>query len=372
MLGSVEIGRAMRMYSNNGFFRRMIRQGYAPELNYPSFCQHYKFKNSRAESIDLSVLANEVAIEDVDAIWVLATMVQRGTVSEQSVFINEVVDQLSQIDGKFAVVWGLQGATYDEVDDRMSAIGGLLNASTNTKLFGIGLEATRKAETLNSAFSLFARSNYRAAGWIDDDVVISSDCLSAMYVRIKEKGFVGSVGPTKVGEMGDNAGSKLLFKVKAITTPATNYPHGCCILVDRKIVENGIPRRYSSDDGFVCFSILAQGLDKAAERMEILDGPTCKYIVGAPKGRNLNRIKRLLINHWVFMSDFEKDVANYYWRKMLLTGFWPFAPMDLSKGLGFAAKKWGLKLIYYFFLLRVGAELFFRGLFKRPMRKLIW
>ena len=356
----------------DGFIRRMIQQGYEPEFARPSFCQYYRFLDSLVEKVDRSVLAKELAAKDVDAIWVLASMVERLTASEQSDLINEVLSQLSRTDGSFAIIIGIQGESIDEVAIRMQSISGFLNANANIRVIGIGLETTRKTETLNAAFSIFAGSNYKSAGWIDDDVEISNGCLSTMYERLKERSFVGSVGPTKVGKMRDNHGAQLLFRVKAITTPATNYPHGCCILVDRKVVEHGIPRRYSSDDGFVCFSILAQGLDQAAYRMEVLEGPTCKYVVGAPKGSNLRRIRRLLINHWVFMSDFDQDTANYYWRNMLLAGFWPVAPLELSNGISFAAKKWGLKLIYFLFLLRVGTELFIRGLFNRPLRGIAW
>ncbi|WP_147127597.1 hypothetical protein [Shimia ponticola] len=355
-----------------GLVRRMVRRAYSPEYTPPSFTQWFTTTNDQVEAISESDLSGAVAKTDPDLLLVVPTIIQRCDASEHAAQLQDLLHQAAASEGHVAIVWGLQGAEPAPLRQRIKEVTRQVKVPRGVTLICVMMSKGRKADTLNASFRVFAQSTYRAAGWIDDDVLLSEDCIPRLYARMVERQFHGAVGPEKIAVKGDNTASRLLHRVKNITTPATNYPHGCCIIVERAIVQDGIPHRYTSDDGFVCFEVMERNLDNVPDSLEVFSGPWCKYVVGAPKGTNRARIKRLLIDHWVFMCDYPVPVAQYYWANMLFAGFWPAGRMDLSNGIRFAAAKWALKLLYFGFICSVGVELFLRGVFNRPLGRVSW
>ncbi|CAM5661102.1 hypothetical protein SALBM311S_09895 [Streptomyces alboniger] len=83
---------------------------------------------------------------------------------------------------------------------------------------------------------------------VDDDVTLDPGCLSRLVRDFRAAGYRGAVGATKVPHTKEFTTSRLLARAKAIAAPATNYPHGCCILVGTDVLSGGLPGRYVSDD----------------------------------------------------------------------------------------------------------------------------
>jgi hypothetical protein len=239
-------------------------------------------------------------------------------------------------------------------------------------LLGLLLPAPRKSRTLNAVFSAIDTLGLGAVGWIDDDVELAPRCLSRLVQRFRQGGAGGAVGATKVAHRRPEWASRLLFRAKQSMQTAENYPHGCCILVDAAVVRRGIPERYVSDDGFVCFELLAPSRPDPLDKLQLVPEAECHYTVGAPRGRLLLRLRRLQLNHHVFLADYPPDVGRYYVRHMLFAGLWPIAPWDRSAPAGAALVRWQLKAVHFGLFCAIGAELALRGRAGRPLREIPW
>jgi hypothetical protein len=224
-----------------------------------------------------------------------------------------------------------------------------------------------KVCTLNVVFSLLTPLGLRGVGWLDDDVRFTSGSWTALIRRFLDKGGVGAVGAFKRGLQGEHRAARVLFRLKQVTQPAVNYPHGCAILVDARRMSPGIPARYASDDGYVCFEMLDPRRANPLELLELVEGATCFHYVGGPAGQTLKRLRRMLINHAIFMADYPPDVARYYFQNLLFSGLWPLAPLDRSQGLRRGLEKHVLKTIYLGCFSAIAANLLVRGVLGRPL-----
>jgi hypothetical protein len=299
-------------------------------------------------------------------------MVERNSTEEFVQLVADIVQQLASAKIRTVLFVCVQAKdAIDGVRRLRTALPRIALPSSITMVGGY-LQASRKQASLNAVFSVVTGVQYKVAGWMDDDVVLEPNCIAELAAAMRRRRYRGAVGPAKIPHRGTSIGSRLLFDVKTITQPAMNYPHGCCILVQGDVIRNGIPVRYSSDDGFVCFSLLRPHDDDPLSLLEILSTAHCHYVVGSPRGLLAKRIRRLLINHFVFLCDYPAAVGNLYLQKMLFHGFWPIGSMDWSHGTRFALKKWGLKLIYFGWFSLVGVELFVRGVLGRPLTTVAW
>jgi hypothetical protein len=237
---------------------------------------------------------------------------------------------------------------------------------------GLSLPVAGKIRSLNAAIGVAEAMGARALAWVDDDVQLEPGCLRRMASRLREKGWRGAVGATKVPAPGPFAASRLLHAAKAVAEPAVNYPHACCILVALEVVAGGIPPRYVSDDGYVCFRLLDPSLPDPRAWLELVPTARCHYQVGGPAGETARRLRRMMLNHHIYLADFPVPVGRFYFRRMLFTGLWPLAPWDGSRGWSRGAAKAALQWLYFGWFCAVGAELYLRGLLDRPLRRVAW
>jgi hypothetical protein len=237
---------------------------------------------------------------------------------------------------------------------------------------GIVLPRLHKVVTLNAAFDVLRHFALSGVGWVDDDVRFGDGAWARMVGAFLAGGGRGAVGAVKRGVPADHGAARLLHRLKELTQPATSYPHGCAILVGAGQVAGGIPRRYISDDGFVCFENLRPDRSDPLAELRLVAGATCLHIVGGPAGQTLRRLRRILVNHAVFMADYPADVARTYFRELLFAGLWPLAPFDGSRGPVRGVAKLCVKLVYFGWFSAICAELFARGLAGRPLRDVRW
>jgi hypothetical protein len=310
--------------------------------------------------------------------FLLPTVVERGE-AEQAAASLRLVQQVAGLrDARpelpLVFVAGMQWrdpAGRAEALRRLEALGGEALAR-RIPFVGMSLPGPGKIRTLNAAIAVAEGVGARGLAWVDDDVRLEPGCLAGMAERFLARGARGAVGATKVGAPKEYAASRLLFAAKSVMEPAVNYPHACCILVETGVVAGGIPPRYVSDDGYVCFRLLDPSLANPLEHLELVPGALCHYHVGGPAGETYRRIRRMLLNHHIYMADFPRPVARFYFRHVLFTGLWPLAPWDGSRGWRFGATKWALKWAYFGWFAAVGAELYLRGLLGRPLRRVSW
>ncbi|MBB0228230.1 hypothetical protein FOE67_01555 [Streptomyces calidiresistens] len=240
------------------------------------------------------------------------------------------------------------------------------------RVCGLSLPGPGKPRTLNGAIAVAEVLGCSGVGWVDDDVVPEENCLSRLVRDFLAGGRRGAVGATKIPHVHEFAASKLLSRAKAIAAPAMNYPHGCCVLVATDVVAGGMPGRYISDDGYICFRLLDPRLPDPLAHLRLVPDARCHYYVAGPTGETRRRIRRLLLNHLVDLADWPLPVARHYFRHVLFGGMWPLTGFDSSRGRRHGAKKALIKWLYFAWFAGIGGELYLRGLTGRPLRRIEW
>ncbi len=236
-------------------------------------------------------------------------------------------------------------------------------------VIGVALRGPYKVRTLRAAIALTLDADLCGLGWVDDDVRLGEACLARLIDDFVARPAPCVVGATKIPHERTEAASRWLFRVKEVMQPATNYPHGCCMLVDRSLLQRGIPPRYRCDDGYFCFEVLRR-TPRTSEHLVLVPGATCDYLVGADRGRFVGKLKRVLLNHVVFLADYPPAVGLRYLREMLYPGFWPLARWDGRGGVRVAAARWVLQAIHLSCLVATAMGLGIRGVLGRPLREI--
>ncbi len=255
--------------------------------------------------------------------------------------------------------------------DRLAVGCRALNVSPG--IAGVCLSGFGKVNSLNALTVEAERLNCEAVFLLDDDIELEEECLARLATTYAASGDRPlAVGACKIGLPLKNWSSRFLHRAKSFTRPAENYPHACCMIVSLSVLRPEIPPIFSSDDGYVCFELLAPGEENPLRRLRLLEDARCRHFVGGEGGQSLARIRRMLIHHHLFLSHYDINKARYYAREMLFYGFWPYSPPDFSNGLRFAAVKWILKFVYGLWFMQVWAELIIRGLVNKPISDISW
>jgi hypothetical protein len=236
------------------------------------------------------------------------------------------------------------------------------------QLAAFTLPMSHKVVTLNAAFALVEPLRLRGVGWADDDVRFSPGAWSQLIGRFVAKGGVGAVGVVKRARAGSPAAARLLTRIKRVTRPAVDYPSGCGILVEAARLRRGIPRRYFSDDGWVCFELLRPRAPDPFERLELVPGAECEHVIDGTASATWRRMRRLMVTHAVFMADYPAATSIFYFRHLLFAGLFPLSPFDRRDGVVCGLQRLALKAIYLGLFAGVVADLFARGLVHRPLR----
>ncbi|MET7571736.1 hypothetical protein ABZT04_24975 [Streptomyces sp. NPDC005492] len=309
------------------------------------------------------------------------TYVSRGTLGEQSERLDALLERVAELteerpDAPVVLFVGMQWSTAEEETESVRRLRELLLRARarlpRLPVCGLSLPGPGKPRTLNAAIEVAELLGCAGVGWVDDDVVLDPGCLSWLARDFLAAGCRGAVGATKIPHTKAFATSRLLARAKAIAAPATNYPHGCCILVAADVVSGGLPGRYVSDDGYVCFRLLDPGLPDPMARLRLIPDARCHYHVAGPAGETRRRIRRILLNHLVDLADWPLPVARHYFRHVLFAGMWPLTGFDASGGQRLGAQKALIKWVYFAWFAGVGAELYLRGLTGRPLRAVEW
>ncbi|MFC8660937.1 hypothetical protein [Streptomyces sp. NPDC057199] len=309
------------------------------------------------------------------------TYVSRGTLAEQAERLDALLDRVAELtedhpDAPAVLFVGMQWASAEEEDESVRRLRALLLRARarlpQVAVCGLSLPGPGKPRTLNAAIEVAELLGCAGVGWVDDDVVLDPGCLSRLVRDFLAAGCRGAVGATKIPHTKEFATSRLLARAKAIAAPATNYPHGCCILVATDVLSGGMPGRYVSDDGYVCFRLLDPALPDALARLRLVPDARCHYYVAGPAGETRRRIRRLLLNHLVDLADWPLPVVRHYFRHILFAGLWPLTGFDGSGGRRLGIQKALIKWLYFAWFARVGTELYLRGLTGRPLHAVEW
>lgn len=367
--------------SLRGWLRRVRAAGYQPAPARPGpvsfLLDGDKVVADPARVVPALVPADPAA---VTLGLVAPTHLDRGSVAAQRAWAAELLDRASeavaahprlQLAVLVSMQWSDQAAA-DEAVGRLRQLVTGLPVRERIRVIGLSLPGPGKVRALNAAIALCEQAGLPGLGWCDDDVRLEPDCLRMLIGAFLADDCRGAVGATKIPHASRDRTSQLLYRAKAVAAPATSYPHGCCLMVGLDVLAGGIPDRYRCDDGYVCFRLLDPKLPDPLRFLRLVPAARCHYQVAGPAGESRRRIRRLLLNHHVFLTDWPVASARYYLRQVLFPGMWPVAGWEGRRGFRTGLLNAAIKWVYFGWFAAVGAELFGRGLVGRPLRHLAW
>jgi hypothetical protein len=313
--------------------------------------------------------------------FVTPTYVSRAPLEQQRERLDALLVQLAEViadhpDVPVVLFAGMQWSSAAEEAESLGRLRQLVDRARarvpGLGVCGLSLPGPGKPRTLNAAVAVAELLGCAGVGWVDDDVTLETGCLSGLVRDFLKAGCRGAVGATKIPHVREFATSRLLSRAKAVAAPATNYPHGCCILAATDVVAGGMPGRYISDDGYVCFRLLDPSSPDPLAQLRLVTDALCHYYVAGPAGETRRRIRRLLLNPLVDMADWPLPVVRHYFRHVLFGGMWPLTGFDSSRGVRHGLTKALVKWLYFAWFSAVGGELYLRGAFRRPLRRIEW
>ncbi|MER6910211.1 hypothetical protein ABT354_00855 [Streptomyces sp. NPDC000594] len=374
--------------------RSAVARGFAPAPSWSVPVRHLLPDGSVTEGAEPAArrLADGIAARAADGgpgagrtgpalVLVAPTAVGRATAAAQQSRLDALLDRVGEVTAghpgvPVVLVLGMQWTSPEEERESLERLRSLL-ARASARLpevgcCGLWLPGPGKPRTLNAAIAVAEALGAAGVGWVDDDVTLDPGALARLVTAFRAAGCRGAVGATKVPHTKEYATSRALARAKEISATATSYPHGCCILVGTDVVAGGMPGRYLSDDGYVCFRLLAPELPDPLARLRLVPDAICHYYVAGPAGETRRRIRRLLLNHLVDLADWPLPVARHYFRHVLFAGVWPLTGWDGSRGRRHGLKKAAIGWLYFGWFAKVAAELCLRGVARRPLRRIEW
>ena len=303
----------------------------------------------------------------------------RGPYEVQAQAIHQVFEQLADVRRAFPLLrlvymLAMQWSNNREASEARARLrlANRLALAQGIEFVGLCLPGPGKIRTLNGAIALANRMHLKGLMWVDDDVRLHSHCLVRLVDKFVRNRAKGAVGATKIPAIRDNLTSRLLQSVKGITESATNFPHGCCMMVETEALLGGIPDRYSSDDVYVCFRLLNPRAPNPLERLELVRDARCTYSPGGRFLPTLAKVRLILLNQCVFLADWPPETTRYYFKHILFIGLWPLGAWDGARGWLRGIAKLMLQWLYFALFVLAGAELVVRGFLRAPLRRIAW
>lgn len=236
----------------------------------------------------------------------------------------------------------------------------------------VHLRGPGKVISLNAMILRALQNHCGSVVLLDDDVELEPDCLRHLCSDFFGLEPPVAVGATKIGVPAKSIASRFLFWAKQHTKPATQYPHACCMMVSMDVLKHGIPEHLTSDDGFICFELLAPEASNPLARLPLVEAAQVRHLVGGENAEITTRIRRMLLNHYQFLCSYEPNKAHYYLRELLFFGFWPIGKWPKDETLGGTLLRWSVKFIYFLWFSWIGLELVIRSLVNRPITNIRW
>lgn len=355
---------------------KRIIKGYQPDWVPPEQVNFWRYSKDSNQLIPFNLIDHRNSPSKTLGI-VIPTYVARDSRENQFIIISRVVEQIyhsrysSPIYICIAMQW-INEAQQQEANERLVRILSKFPDLDNRILCGITMQSRRKLDSLNAVFNKF-EAVCKYFGWFDDDIELDKNCVQEMLIALQQEEGKKRIalGAKKIGLKRSDLGSSLVYHLKKFTEPSMNYPHGCAMIVSADVVKNGIPQRFSSDDGFICFELLDEASTNHFHLLKICEKAICMHYVGAGSGENLTRIRRMLISHWIMMATYPEK-ALVYLRHSLFCGLWPLSDFCKNENLWQASGRWIVKSLFFCIFLLMGIEFLIRGLTGRPLKDFNW
>jgi hypothetical protein len=334
----------------------------------------FKVTNSMLVPSEISQVVANLAERKTRFLFLLPTVLERCDASEQACAIEEMIAQVECVEHSSGILISLQSsASPTDIHSRLHQWLALGRIDSSVPIFVVCSNIKSKVNAINFSLDLCVRAGIEALSYVDDDVVLGEDAIRHLCDAYEASAKPCAVGARKIPHPKAHQASKVLNVCKNImSTPSTQYPHGCCIIISVDRFKRGVPARYVCDDGFICFELIDTTAADAQARLVICEKAICHHTVGGKYFETIKRIRRSLLSVVVFCMDYPADTAMYYLQKIHFAGLWPFSPFDMSNGMAAAAKKWALKFVLFLWTAKIFAELVVRGLVGKRLTHIDW
>ncbi len=307
---------------------------------------------------------------------VLPTTVRRTTPERFARWVEDVVAQLREVTATGAgrdrgLVLVVLQHTADEADEAARRARVVGTDDADVAVVAALTRVHGKVHAIGAAARLLA-GRCPVVGWTDDDVRLEPGCLAALAADLRAHPGPAAVGARKVPGTSGHTTSRVLARAKELMPAATNYPHGCCMLVTADVLGDGIPPRYTCDDGWVCVRLLEPDAPDPFARLRLVPAAVCHYTVGGAAGSTWRRLRRQRVSQVVHVADADAATARCFTHRALLHGVrlrprlrGGDPPRDeLLRAL--------VSAVHVTTTLAVVAELAVRGVVHRPLRAVDW
>lgn len=277
------------------------------------------------------------------------------------------------------VLWvGMQWLGSNEHDneeaavERLRALASVAEQYSRVSFIGLALQGPGKNRTINAALRAATDLTPRGWLWIDDDIQLEDGCLVTLINRFLTEPSRGAVGAMIVPVRDRYAGSRWLYRIGKLTGPLKASPTAGCMIVQSRVLRDGIPVRCFADDAFVLFELLDPSRDDPFEELEVVPEARAYHRVGGKGLVTLAQLRRRLYAHVIYAAEYPADVARCYLSSCLFFGLWPFADWDRSLGFGGTTLRWAIKAVHLSLFVAVAANLFVRGIVDWPLHSIRW
>lgn len=334
----------------------------------------FKMTETTIVPLEITQVATDLAERKTRFFFLLPTVLERCDASEQLCAIEDLIAQVERVESKSGIIISLQSsASPMDVNSRLQQWLALGKIGSSVPVFVVCSNIKSKVNAINFSLDVCARAGIEALGYVDDDVVLGEDAIRHLCDAYEASDKPCAVGARKIPHPKSHRTSKVLNACKKImSTPSTRYPHGCCIVITAERFSKGIPARYVCDDGFICFELIDTDAADPQARLSICEESVCHHTVGGRFMETVRRVRRSLLSVVVFCLDYPSDTSIYYLKRIHFAGLWPFSPLDGSKGMALALKKWVLKFVLFVWTAKIFFELVLRGLADRGLTHIDW
>lgn len=304
--------------------------------------------------------------------------VSRGDYKYIQHVAEQLIVQASQIKEKYldltlAIGFGIQ---YKDDQEEFEAIERFQKLDKLVKddfnFYNFIQYGSGKTHSLNEAIYYAYRNDFDGILQIDDDVSFEDYSFTNIITEYYKREKSAVCGAKKKFVFEEGKASKLFkFSKKQVKSPI-DYPHACCMLFNPKDFPKGIPLRYISDDGYVCFKKINTQLENPVKNLVIVEDCVCLTTSGGQTKEVTARIRRIMLSHILLLADFPASTSKYFLKNILFSGFWPISPLNFKRNiLGFFIR-YIFQFIYLIWLLTTAFELIARGLLKIPIKEIKW
>jgi len=233
-----------------------------------------------------------------------------------------------------------------------------------TAFVGAAISPRSKILALNAAIPFLDRMDAEAVAWFDDDIIVSPECLSALLDAWSPQSNV-VFGGAKVTDADTSTFSGWWARRKNRVEPVNQYPHGCAVLMSRKLFGKGIPPIYQSDDSYLLLRYLEPSQPDPFERLKVV--VEARIVALAPNSY-IAAARRIARNYRYTLriaADAPTATVSFFFRRIVFFGL--RFPTSLRSAL--QPRYWGLLFwhsLKFLFWLSLVLEILIRGVISRP------